>query len=128
MAKKNQYRVTEVKQAKGIAYDYLQSIHLEKVIEFGLPEIDDRYHIWRVPLLNKIKEVIGEIVIDAISTFINEKKTTGKEILESRLLGRKAINGSSPEHKNNKSDIPKISNLRNTVGFMPNIFLMKSIC
>ncbi len=34
-------------------------------------------------------EPIGEIVIDAISTLINEKKSTNKKVLESRLLGRK---------------------------------------
>lgn len=74
MDKKRQYRITEVRQAKSIASDFLNSIQLEKAIEFGLPEIDDRYHIWRVPLLNKAKEAIGEVVIDAVTTFINEKK------------------------------------------------------
>jgi len=116
MDKKKQYRITEVKQAKSIAMDFLQSIQLEKAIDFGLPEIDDRYHIWRVPLLNKTKEAIGEVVIDAVTTFINEKKTTSKETLESRLLGRKSKNGHSPSNGNSKQDVPKISNLRNTVG------------
>lgn len=117
MGKKRQYRITEVKQAKSVAHDFLRSINLEKAIDFGLPEIDDRYHIWRVPLLDKGKETIGEIVIDAITTFINEKKTTNKEILESRLLGRKSLNGNESGNGNGRYDIPKISNLRNTVGF-----------
>ena len=116
MGKKKQYRITEVKQAKSIASDFLNSIQLEKAIDFGLPEVDDRYHIWRVPLLSKTKEAIGEVVIDAVTTFINEKKTTSKETLESRLLGRKRINGYSPSNGNNKQDVPKISNLRNTIG------------
>ena len=117
MNKKRHYRITEVKQAKAVASDFLRSINLEKAIDFGLPEIDDRYHIWRVPLLNKGKETIGEIVIDAVTTFINEKKTTGKEILESRLLGRKSMNGHDAGNGNGKNDVPKISHLRNTVGF-----------
>jgi DNA modification methylase len=116
MDKKNQYRVTEVRQAKAISYEYLHSVRLEKVIEFGLPEIDDRYHIWRVPLLDKDKNIIGEIVIDAITTLINEKKTTGKSILESRLLGRKTVNGNFSKQEKAKLDIPRISHLRNTVG------------
>jgi DNA modification methylase len=106
MDKKRKYRITEVKQAKSISHDFLQSIKLEKAIDFGLPEIDDRYHIWRVPLLNKGKELIGEVVIDAITT-----------LLESRLLGRKSVNGNGNINGNGKSDVPKISNLLNTIGF-----------
>jgi len=46
---------------------YLKSIELSKVLNFGLPEVDDRYHFWRVPLLIQGKTVIGEVVIDAFS-------------------------------------------------------------
>ncbi|OQX76389.1 MAG: site-specific DNA-methyltransferase [Bacteroidetes bacterium 4484_276] len=114
------YKITEVVQAKEVARNYLKTIDLNNAIIFGLPEIDDRYHIWRVPLLNSDKEKIGEIVIDAVTTLINEKKTTNKEILESRLLGRKGINVKKIQFKkirSNGNSIPKISNLRNTIGF-----------
>jgi DNA modification methylase len=124
MSKKKLYRITEVKQAKQVSLEYLKSIALEKAIGFGLPEIDDRYHIWRVPLLSKTKENIGEIVIDAITSLINEKKSTTNVVLESRLLGRKnlsAHNGNGHLNRHNEEsengDVPKISNLRNTVGF-----------
>lgn len=110
--KQSYYKITTVEQAKSVSKNYLQAIELDKVIEFGLPEIDDRYHIWRVPIKNKSKDAIGEIVIDAITTLINEKKSTSKELLESRLLGRK----NAKAKNNTKSAIPKISNLRNTVG------------
>lgn len=110
--KKSYYKITTVEQAKTVSKNYLQAIELDKVIDFGLPEIDDRYHIWRVPIKNKSKDAIGEIVIDAITTLINEKKSTSKELLESRLLGRK----NAKAKNNTKSAIPKISNLRNTVG------------
>lgn len=124
MSKKNQYRITEVSQAKQVSKDYLKTMDLDNAVEFGLPEIDDRYHIWRVPLLNKMKDSIGEIVIDAITSLINEKKSTNKSVLESRLLGRnagnsKSKNGDYKEKINgiDTFDTPKISNLRNTVGF-----------
>ncbi|HET7115370.1 MAG TPA: site-specific DNA-methyltransferase [Hanamia sp.] len=122
MSKRNLYRITEVKEAKQVSKGYLETIELEKAIDFGLPEIDDRYHIWRVPLLSKNKENIGEIVIDAITTLVNEKKSTDKDVLESRLLGRKIINGHGGKNKKGNAtkeygEIPKISNLRNTVGF-----------
>ena len=79
--------------------NYLNSIELDKAIDFGLPEIDDRYHIWRVPVKSKNNESIGEVVIDALTTLINEKKTTSKELLESRLLGRRNIS-----YKNKKAN------------------------
>jgi len=110
--KRNKYRVSTVDQAKTVARNYLKTIALDKVIEFGLPEIDDRYDIWRVPIKSLTNAQIGEVVIDALTSLVNEKKTTKREIIESRLLGRK--NGESKSRKVN--GIPKISNLINTIG------------
>jgi DNA modification methylase len=113
--------ITTVEQAKIVSRNFLKSIELEKAVDFGLPEIDDRFHIWRVPVKSKSNESIGEIVIDAFTTLINEKKTTKKEVLESRLLGRKNV----VDIKNKKSETPKISNLRNTIGFGDSEFLLQ---
>lgn len=119
MRNKKIYRITDVAQAKEASRNYLNSIDLENAITFGLPEIDDRYHVWRVPLLNKDKENVGEIVIDAVTTLIDQKKTTNVEILESRLLGRKKVKATRTgvRRSSRNGTIPKISNLRNTVGF-----------
>jgi DNA modification methylase len=106
------YRVREGKQAKSIALDYLKGLELEKVINFGLPEVDDRYHIWRVPLMAKNKENVGQVIIDAITTLIDVPKTTEKNILEARLLGRKP-----PKPRQSIKSLPKMSSLKNTVGF-----------
>lgn len=106
------YRVTTAKDAKEIGLNYLVELELSKVIVFGLPEIDDRFNIWRVPLKTKNGAKIGEIVIDAITTLIDFSKTTAKEILENRLLG-KAVD--SPK-RTDKLDTPKLSMLRNTIG------------
>ncbi|MDD9826878.1 MAG: site-specific DNA-methyltransferase [Deltaproteobacteria bacterium] len=107
------YRVTSVKEAKEIASNFIAAIELEKVISFGLPEVDDRYHIWRVPLKSGANEPIGEIVIDARTSIIHEEKTTRREILEARLLGR---DHAAAAVKTSKGTAPKISNLRNTIG------------
>ena len=120
VARKRNYRVETVAQAKEISHHWLASVELEKVISFGLPEIDDRYHIWRVPLKKyKTKIKVGEIVIDARTTIIDTKKTTNKDILESRLLGR----GKKEKIRNN-NNIPKLSNLRNTIGLGNSIELL----
>lgn len=120
---KASYRVTNVKEAKEISLDYLKSIELDNVIDFGLPEIDDRFNIWRIPLISKGAERIGEIVIDALTTFVDISKTTSKEILENRLLGR------SDTHKKPRREVkvPKISMLRNTIGIGDSEDLLKSL-
>jgi len=43
------YLVTTISQAKEITQEWLQEIELGQVIDLGLPEVDDRYHVWRVP-------------------------------------------------------------------------------
>lgn len=85
--KKQRYSLNTVAEAKNIARLWLNNIGLSNVMNFGLPEIDDRYHIWRVPLINKLNSnKVGEIVIDAISTLVDENKSTKMEILKNRIL------------------------------------------
>ena len=107
----SKYIVNTVKEAKSIGIELLTAMNLENVLSFGLPEIDDRYHIWRVPLKHN-RKAVGEIVIDAKTSLIDEQKTTSKDVLEARLLGRE------DEKKETKKEagMPKISKLRNTIG------------
>jgi DNA modification methylase len=114
------YLVKTCEQAKQVGKMYLRSIHLDTVITFGLPEVDDRYHIWRLPLLH-LNQTVGEVVIDAATSLLIEAKTTKKQILEDRILGRKSTTG----EKKNGCDIPKISTIRNTVGHGDSEILLK---
>jgi len=108
------YLVRNVSQAKEIAKTWLLEIDLLKMVTFGLPEIDDRYHLWRVPLLNKKSRVrIGEAAIDAFTTEILPKKTTKSEMLEARLLGK---NEEKIKIKTKRTNEYPISRIRNTVG------------
>lgn len=117
------YRVADAKAAKTICFDYLKRLELEKAIDFGLPEIDDRFNIWRIPLKSKNGDRVGEIVIDAFTTLIDTSKTTSKEILENRLLGR----GLSTKKKTKRNDAPKLSMLRNTIGIGDSELLLKEL-
>lgn len=121
---RSNYRVQTVEQAKQIGKDYLCGMQLENAIIFGLPEIDDRFDIWRLPLKSKDGEKIGEIVIDAFTTFIDASKSTAKDILENRLLGRKDIAKRKEIHAN---DTPKISTLRNTIALGDSEELLKEM-
>lgn len=107
-----QYRIKNGDQARAVGKVYLEEVDLANVILFGLPEIDDRYNIWRLPLKAVNGDRIGEIVIDAKTTLIDRDKSTSKELLENRLLGR------TSHKKREKKDkaVPKLSTLRNTIG------------
>ncbi len=110
---KREYRVKSAAEAKRISTRYIESIELGKAVSFGLPEVDDRYHVWRVPLKSEGGSKIGEIVIDARTSLIQEERTTRKKILEARILGRDA---GVKTGRTSKNDAPKLSNVRNTVG------------
>ena len=107
------YLVTTVARAREIVESWLSEIELEKAVKLGLPEVDDRYHVWRVPLCDRQNAKIGEVVIDAYTTEILYHKTTKPEILEARLLQRG--NGSVAHRHKSKAEYT-LSPLRNTVG------------
>lgn len=108
------YKVLNTKDAKEIASIWLKNFDLENSVKFGLPEIDDRYHLWRVPLVTKGEgSHIGEVVIDAYTSLIQKDKSTNKETLEARILGRKV---KSPRTKGNCTNGKyALSNLRNII-------------
>jgi DNA modification methylase len=115
VAEKRHYRVVNVQAAKQIAQVWLEQVQLENVVRFGLPEVDDRYHVWRVPLLNQASaERIGEVVIDARTSLILEDKSTDSSVLEARLLGRSDATVARKQKKPS-STLYALSALRNTV-------------
>lgn len=112
VAEDRKYLVKTVKEAKDISTTWLKKISLDRVVKFGLPEIDDRHHIWRIPLCDEAQNKLGEIVIDAFTTGILANKTTNPEILEARLLRKPESKG-----KEKKAKVKyEISKLRNTIG------------
>ncbi len=118
VAAQRKYSVLDVKAARQVCDVWLQKADLQNAVSYGLPEVDDRYHVWRVPLLNKAsKELIGEVVIDAHTSLILENKSTAPGVLETRLLGRDDdSNEQSPSGaRANRNGSYALSALRNTV-------------
>lgn len=116
VAEKRRYSILDVQAAKKAALAWLERAKLENAIDFGLPEVDDRYHVWRVPLVARSNgERLGEVVIDARSSFILESKSTDPAILEARLLGRPVkpkVIGRKTQKTHRKYEL---SDLRNTI-------------
>lgn len=118
VAQQRKYSVVDGASAKTICSMWLDEQKLSMVINFGLPEVDDRYHIWRVPLLYvHTGQTLGEIVIDAHTSLIIESKTTSPQVIEARILGRDS-NGVEKKRQNKKSlAVSAPSDLRNTIAF-----------
>src|SRR5205823_5082994 len=64
VAEQRGYSVRTVLDAKTIGLAHAERWELTHLVESGLPEIDDRYHVWRVPLVVS-SQTVGEVVIDA---------------------------------------------------------------
>lgn len=114
VSERRNYLVVNVAQCKQIVSDWLKEIGLIKVTQLGLPEIDDRYHYWRVPICNETNIKIGEAVIDAYTTEVLLSKTTKPELLVSRLLKQE---GDQQEKRNKDKAKYELSKLRNTIGY-----------
>ena len=114
VSEKRGYLLRTVAEAKEIVLNWLREINLVNAIKLGLPEVDDRYHIWRIPLCNEQKKTVGEVVIDAYTTEILLDKTTRTEIIIARLLKQ---DESKLENRKKPKKEYKLSSLRNTIGF-----------
>ncbi len=113
VAEKRNYNILNVENARQVAMAWLESVELNEAVEFGLPEVDDRYHVWRVPLVGSdSQERVGEVVIDAYSSLLLEDKSTSAEVIEARLLKRKPSR--RKQHVSKRKEY-KPSNLRNTI-------------
>lgn len=110
VAMHRRYGLLTAPQARAVTQQWLSQSHLQVLVDLGLPEVDDRYHIWRVPLVVKTTtHRVGEVVIDARSSLILTERTTDASVLEARLLGKPAAGETI------RSERVLISSIRNTV-------------
>ena len=71
------YLVTSTTLAKSLAKEVLAGwgqSHAD--LRFGLPEVDDRYHVWRIPLIRGKNERLGELVFSAKSGLFDSTRST----------------------------------------------------
>ena len=115
LALKKGYAVLNAEQARQIARNWLIHMKLNNSIAFGLPEIDDRTHTWRIPLKHNEKGKLGEIVVDAKTSLIDGKKTTKCEVIEARLLSRDLKENVISSSKTQMQEKRLLSCVRNTI-------------
>ncbi len=113
VAEKRKYHVLDVEAARKVTKVWLENFDLADAVTFGLPEVDDRYHVWRVPLLGQdSQERVGEAVIDAYTSLLLQDKSTAPDVLEARLLHRKPSKSKKTAYQKKNY---KPSNLRNSI-------------
>jgi DNA modification methylase len=117
------YRVTTVSHAREIINGWLTEIDLINAVTLGLPEIDDRYHCWQVPLCSSDGTRVGEAVIDARTTEIDFSRTTKPKLIVSRLLKKR--NAENPNSSKKKEY--RLSTLRNTIGLGDSLKLVEEM-
>ncbi|MEB8123852.1 MULTISPECIES: DNA-methyltransferase [Staphylococcus] len=103
-----QYKVLTTVEAKNILSNFFEAQKFN--VDFGLPEIDDRYHIWRVPILYS-NETIGTYIIDAFTGNIVKDRSTKLELLIERKNSIKPIEQKKHTNKKEKyiiSDLPNM--------------------
>jgi DNA modification methylase len=85
------YMVVSVAQAKNLAKTFLTSQHIDFLkVKFGLPEVDDRYHVWRIPILDVNKDRLGELVIDARTGEVDVTKSSEMKVMLKKLASVEA--------------------------------------
>lgn len=110
VSEQRNYHVKTVAEAKDISTEFLNSEGINDV-EFGLPEIDDRYDIWRVPLLSSNNTLLGHVIINAKNGEIDKKKTTKKEVIDSRLSYSSKKEEKKVKNKKTKYPISPLPNM-----------------
>ena len=126
-AKRN-YVVGSVANAQEIASGVIGTWDLPECTSFGLPEVDDRYHVWRVPLLCANGRV-GEIVIDARSGAVDSQRSTVRATVMARLqhaqTGDASVDGTERMDRiRRRVTIPEI---RNTILSGPSEDTLRSL-
>lgn len=110
VALQRRYAVLTAEQAREVARAWLTQANLHQAVTFGLPEVDDRYHVWRVPLKGRTNgEAVGEVVLDAYTSLVLEERSTRPDTLAARLRGRKR-----PTARPRRPQVV-LSSLRNTL-------------
>jgi DNA modification methylase len=124
---KRGYSIKNVVAAKAIVNEILSKLSIDAdSYKLGLPEVDDRYHVWRIPVVSTKKTRLGEIVLNAKNGELDQQKSTNGEILKEKIdLSIKEV------EKKAKPKVSKepilISPLKNTILHGDAEFMLKNL-
>jgi DNA modification methylase len=111
---KRGYAVTSTAQVKKIVLSYLaDESEAFASAKLGLPEVDDRYHVWRIPVLDSSKERVGEVVVNAKTGDLDLGKSSETSVMVQKLAEYQP--GEAKKATKSKKSVIVRSELRNTL-------------
>lgn len=115
VAERRNYSVRTADEAKIIVRQYLADNSInDEGIHWGLPEVNDRYHCWKVPLVYAESD-IGDIIVDAYSAKIDEKLSSELSIIKDRIHRIQSGETLNKKSKKSRSKSFVVSDLPNLV-------------
>jgi DNA modification methylase len=124
---KRGYKIKNVVLAKAIVNDILTGWAIESdSYKLGLPEVDDRYHVWRVPIISSKKSRLGEIVLNALNGELDIQKSTSGDLLKEKisLVHQEVEKKGKPR---NSKELIQLSGLKNTILHGDAEFILKNL-
>ena len=81
VAERRRYTVTTAAAARRLARAHLARVGVHEGL-LGLPEIDDRYHVWRISLSGDASAPPAEIVVDAYEAVVDTARSSRLALLQ----------------------------------------------
>ena len=106
------YAVRRAEYAMELARAVVGTWDLVEATSFGLPEVDDRYHVWRVPIMHSDSRV-GELVISAKTGIVDVARSSKRSSVQERIQAPDLDNSPASWAADHSQIIS--STLRNTI-------------
>ena len=78
------YSIRHAAHAQALAEAVVGTWDLVETTTFGLPEVDDRYHVWRVPIMHSDSRV-GELVVSAKNGVVDVARSSKLSSVQARI-------------------------------------------
>lgn len=114
VAERRKYSVKTTEEAKDIVFSHIKEApFFDDNITYGLPEINDRYHVWKVPL-KYFGIDVGDIIINAYTRNIEAALSSDFSVIEGRVNSVKSGN-TTQNSKRSKGKKFIVSDLDNMI-------------
>ena len=115
VSERRNYRVLNTQAAKVIALRHImEESYYSADLSFGLPEIQDRYHAWKVPLLYR-QMPVGDIFVDAYGGNVDAALSSDREVIMARIDQNKRQKRAASAENRRKAKGYTVSSLKNMV-------------
>ncbi len=113
-AEKRNYKLRTANEAKKLAKSFLVENDVwREELRCGLPEINDRYHYWKVPIVLDDHD-IGELIFDAYTQAVDLRRSSDVQMIRGRI-SRVLAGGTARQKRKKKAKGFTVSPLSNVI-------------